>query len=135
MSGALNQLPLLLLLLPPPPLLLLMLPPLLLLLLLPLLRGRAVFWRAAKPRPATSTSTVSHLHCSLCPPTVAPTDAARLRDESGVGLLGWWVGRGPGDDHGHLLRVTTDFGRYCGTVYSPRDIGELVPVSAGCALG
>jgi hypothetical protein len=58
-----------------------------------------------------------------------PADAARLRDESGVGLSGWWVGRGTGDSLGHLLRVTPDFGRWVGQVYTPRDLTDLLPVS------
>lgn len=67
------------------------------------------------------------------PPTepcifLVPSDAARLRDESGVGLLGWWVGRGEDDSTGHLMHISTDFGRYVGQVYSPKDIQDLMPV-------
>lgn len=54
-----------------------------------------------------------------------PADAAALRDQSGASLLGWWVGRGEDDAVGHLLRITRDFGRLVGTVYSARDITDL----------
>ena len=46
-----------------------------------------------------------------------------------MGLSGWWVGRGTGDSLGHLLRVTPDFGRWVGQVYTPRDLTDLLPVS------
>ncbi|KAL4425295.1 hypothetical protein ABPG75_009311 [Micractinium tetrahymenae] len=62
-------------------------------------------------------------------------DAAALRDESGASLLGWWVGRAEDDAVGHLLRITRDFGRLVGTVYSARDITDLSLVSAGCLCG
>lgn len=68
----------------------------------------------------------------VCPPHVAPptpaappVDAAALRDESGASLLGWWVGRGEDDAVGHLLRITRDFGRLVGTVYTARDITDI----------
>ncbi|KAL4854555.1 Protein EXECUTER 2 [Chlorella vulgaris] len=54
-------------------------------------------------------------------------DAARLRDDSRVGMLGWWVGRGDSDQMGHLLRVTPDFCRYVASAYTPRDITSLLP--------
>jgi len=57
-------------------------------------------------------------------------DAARLRDQAAVSAVGWWVGRGNGDPCGHLLRITPDFSRYVGQVYSPRDLTELMPVRA-----
>ncbi len=59
-----------------------------------------------------------------------PADAARLRDQAAVSAVGWWVGRGNGDPCGHLLRITPDFSRYVGQVYSPRDLTELMPVRA-----
>ncbi|EFN57162.1 hypothetical protein CHLNCDRAFT_51231 [Chlorella variabilis] len=62
-------------------------------------------------------------------------DAARLRDECCVGLLGWWVGRGDGDPTGHLLRMTTDFGRYVATAYTPRDVTDLLPALQNTPLG
>lgn len=51
--------------------------------------------------------------------------ASQLRDEGGAGLLGWWCGRGTEDDpYGHLLHVTSDFGRYVGTAYQAKDLAE-----------
>ncbi|KAI7835685.1 hypothetical protein COHA_010424 [Chlorella ohadii] len=58
-------------------------------------------------------------------------DAARLRDQAAVSAVGWWVGRGNGDPCGHLLRITPDFSRYVGQVYSPRDLTELMPDKLG----
>lgn len=43
--------------------------------------------------------------------------------------MGWWVGRGSGDPCGHLLRITPDFSRFVGQVYTPRDLAEILPVS------
>jgi hypothetical protein len=63
------------------------------------------------------------------------SDAAALRDGGGAGLLGWWVGRGEGEDaQGHLLHVTPDFGRYVAHAYTGANIAELT-VRAGAAAG
>ena len=55
-------------------------------------------------------------------------DAARLRDEGGVRLLGWWVGREwPEDMAGHLVEVTGGVGRYVGRAWVSEDDGvELI---------
>ena len=37
-------------------------------------------------------------------------------------MLGWFVGRGEDDPHGHLLRVSTAYNRYMGHAFSARDI-------------
>ena len=45
-------------------------------------------------------------------------DAARLRDEGGVRMLGWWVGReDDGDMAGHLVEVRRGVGRYVGRAF------------------
>lgn len=51
--------------------------------------------------------------------------AAELRDSGCAGLIGWWHSRADGDPHGHLLRISPDFGRYEAVMYSPRDFAEL----------
>lgn len=52
--------------------------------------------------------------------------AARLRDEGGAGLLGWWQGRaGPDDPQGHVLRIEAEFGRYIGTMYKAADLADV----------
>ena len=58
--------------------------------------------------------------------------AGRLRDEGGLGLAGWWQARSDADPCGHLLRVSPDFGRLSGLMYTSRDLAELKawPVSA-----
>jgi len=50
--------------------------------------------------------------------------AARLRDEGAVGLPGWWVADNKEDPKGHLLRITTGFGRYVGYAYTPHDLAQ-----------
>ncbi len=53
-------------------------------------------------------------------------EAARLRDEGGAGLLGWWQGRAGADDaQGHLLRIEAEFGRYVGTMYKAADLADV----------
>ncbi len=49
-------------------------------------------------------------------------EAATLRDEAATSVLGWFVGRGEDDPHGHLLRVSTAYNRYMGHAFSARDI-------------
>ena len=51
-----------------------------------------------------------------------------------MSAVGWWVGRGSGDPCGHLLRVTSDFSRFVGQVYTPRDLTELLPVRVAALL-
>jgi len=53
-------------------------------------------------------------------------DAAVLRDAGGAGIRGWWVGSVEGDPFGHVMHVTTDFGRYVGIAYSGINIAELM---------
>ena len=52
-------------------------------------------------------------------------DAAQLRDVGGVGMLGWWAGRGEGDPHGHVVNVSADFGRYVAHAYTGTNLAEL----------
>ncbi len=48
------------------------------------------------------------------------SDAARLRDEGGRRMLGWWVGREGADDMvGHLVEVRRGVGRYVGVALDP----------------
>lgn len=65
------------------------------------------------------------------------SEAARLRDEGGAGLLGWWQGRaGPDDAQGHLLRIEAEFGRYVGTMYKAADLADVkVCVLVECGGG
>jgi hypothetical protein len=51
-------------------------------------------------------------------------EAATLRDEAATSMLGWFVGRGEDDPHGHLLRVGAAYNRYMGHAFSARDISE-----------
>lgn len=52
-------------------------------------------------------------------------EAARVRDDGLVHLVGWWAGVGEqGDFHGHLLRIFCRYGRYFGVAYSARDIAD-----------
>ena len=51
-------------------------------------------------------------------------EAARLRDQGAAGLLGWWVAENSDDPKGHLLRVSTGFGRYVGYAYTPQDLAQ-----------
>ncbi len=50
--------------------------------------------------------------------------AARLRDEGATGLPGWWVADNNNDPKGHLLRISTGFGRYVGYAYTPQDLAQ-----------
>ena len=50
--------------------------------------------------------------------------AARLRDEGATGLPGWWVADNKDDPKGHLLRISTGFGRYVGYAYTPQDLAQ-----------
>ncbi|DBA90259.1 TPA: hypothetical protein ACH3X1_003551 [Trebouxia sp. C0004] len=50
--------------------------------------------------------------------------AARLRDEGATGLPGWWVADNKDDPNGHLLRISTGFGRYVGYAYTPQDLAQ-----------
>ena len=50
--------------------------------------------------------------------------AARLRDQAAVGLPGWWVTDNKGDPEGHLLHITTTFGRYVGFAFTPLELAE-----------
>ena len=51
-------------------------------------------------------------------------EAARLRDQGAAGLRGWWVADNQEDPRGHLLRITTGFGRYMGYAYTPHDLAQ-----------
>ncbi len=60
-------------------------------------------------------------------------EAATLRDEAATSVLGWFVGRGEDDPHGHLLRVSTAYNRYMGHAFSARDISAAkVAIVASC---
>ena len=52
------------------------------------------------------------------------TEAARLRDQGAAGLTGWWVADNQDDPKGHLLRISTGFGRYVGYAYTPQDLAQ-----------
>lgn len=55
------------------------------------------------------------------------SEAARVRDEGLMHLVGWWSGIGDHEDcHGHLLRVFSRYGRYYGVAYSARDIADSI---------
>lgn len=55
--------------------------------------------------------------------------AARLRDQGAAGLRGWWVADNKEDPKGHLLRITTGFGRYMGYAYTPQDVAQAEVLS------
>jgi hypothetical protein len=52
-------------------------------------------------------------------------DAARIRDDSYSGIVGWWAGRGEQDPYGHLLHVSAGYGCYTGRAYLPRQLTEI----------
>ncbi|KAK9809054.1 hypothetical protein WJX72_008588 [[Myrmecia] bisecta] len=52
--------------------------------------------------------------------------AARLRDEGGAGLVGWWCAHQEGDPFGHLLRIAPQFGRFNGLAYTPTDLAAVM---------
>lgn len=51
-------------------------------------------------------------------------EAAKLRDQGAAGLSGWWVANNKEDPKGHLLRITSGFGRYVGYAYTPQDLAQ-----------
>ena len=51
-------------------------------------------------------------------------EAAKLRDQGAAGLPGWWVADNKEDPKGHLLRISTGFGRYVGYAYTPQDLAQ-----------
>jgi hypothetical protein len=51
-------------------------------------------------------------------------EAATLRDQGGVGLMGWWAGRGEDDAVGHVVRITPEFGRYVAQAFTARDLAD-----------
>ncbi|KAG7673058.1 hypothetical protein Ndes2526B_g05371 [Nannochloris sp. 'desiccata'] len=64
------------------------------------------------------------------------SDAAALRDAGGAGLLGWWAGRAESDDpHGHLIHVSTDFGRYVAHAYTGINLAELAGLTDDIGSG
>ena len=59
-------------------------------------------------------------------------DAAKLRDEGGVRMLGWWVGReGVDDMAGHLVEVRRGVGRYVGVALDPNVVSSGGDPTAG----
>jgi hypothetical protein len=52
-------------------------------------------------------------------------EAATLRDAGGIGLMGWWEGRGEDDAVGHVIRIMPDFGRYVAQAYTARELAEI----------
>lgn len=63
-------------------------------------------------------------------------EAARLRDQGAAGLRGWWVADNKEDPGGHLLRITTGFGRYMGYAYTPQDLAQAegLPTDEGSSM-
>lgn len=59
-------------------------------------------------------------------------DAARLRDESYTGLVGWWAGRGEDDPYGHLLHISAGYSSYTGRAYLPRQLFEIRVCGSSC---
>lgn len=53
------------------------------------------------------------------------SQAALLRDDGFAALQGWWCGQADGDPNGHLLRITPEFGRWTGKIYTPRELAEM----------
>lgn len=65
--------------------------------------------------------------------------AAKYRD-AGAGLVGWWSGRGDGEDepggmYGVMMQITAQHGRYVGTSYSARDLALLQDAARRSAGG
>ncbi|KAK7246705.1 hypothetical protein RIF29_41575 [Crotalaria pallida] len=60
-------------------------------------------------------------------------EAAFLRDKAGAGLVGWWAGipEDVNDQHGLIIRITPEHGRYVARSYSPR---QLAKSAAGIPL-
>lgn len=60
------------------------------------------------------------------------TSAAFFRDNVGTGLLGWWSGISDGaDNHGRIVHISAEHGRYVGRSYSSR---QLTMSSTGSPL-
>lgn len=56
-------------------------------------------------------------------------DAAFIRDNAGVGLIGWWAGisQGTDDPYGRIIRINAEHGRYVARNYSPRQLATATP--------
>ncbi|KAL9256073.1 EXECUTER 1, chloroplastic-like protein [Drosera capensis] len=58
-------------------------------------------------------------------------DAAILRDDAGVGLVGWWSGISDDskDPYGYVIRINAEHGRYIARSYSARQLDKASPGS------
>lgn len=55
------------------------------------------------------------------------SDAAVLRDDGGVRLLGWWIGKeGSHDAQGHIVAITRDFSRYVAHAFTGYTLARAV---------
>lgn len=56
-------------------------------------------------------------------------DAAFIRDNASVGLIGWWAGTSEGSDdpYGRIIRINAEHGRYVARSYSPRQLATATP--------
>lgn len=56
-------------------------------------------------------------------------DAARIRDDAGAGLVGWWVGlpQGPDDPYGRIIQIVPGQGRFVAKSYSARQLANAAP--------